>query len=240
MNIRFIILSSCLFSVLLLNSCGPSQADLNALSTQIAANIYATLTAQAPTSTPTFTPTSTPTNTLTPTPTRTPTITPTPTPDLSAVALTIGDLPAGFAEMPAEQLHTMERSYPEGSVAFGFLDEKKGYYVAGVIIPFYNRMSQLAFDESIPATIQVTASILGVSGKEEELLNLEEIGDARGGASLVSAVMGQSLKIDIVVFRRDATGVVLFVMYIQGDEPPVQIDELAQIIDDRILKVFPQ
>lgn len=63
----------------LLVSCGPSQAELDAQATAVAASIFATQTAQAPTSTPTFTPTSTSTPTLTPTPTPTKTSTPTPT-----------------------------------------------------------------------------------------------------------------------------------------------------------------
>lgn len=67
----------------LLVSCGPTQAELNAQTTAVAASIFATQTAQVPTSTPTLTPTST----ATPTPTKTPTPTPTPTPD----AIVIGN-----------------------------------------------------------------------------------------------------------------------------------------------------
>jgi putative spermidine/putrescine transport system substrate-binding protein len=82
----------CLFIFTVLPGCKPSQAQLDATATQVAADIFATQTAQAPTNTPTFTPsptatetptalpTFTPTPTLTPTPTHTPTITPSPTP----------------------------------------------------------------------------------------------------------------------------------------------------------------
>jgi SH3-like domain-containing protein len=62
-----------------LSACGPSQAELNATATRIAANVFATQTAVAPTATSTPTETSTPTRT--PTPTHTPTRTPTPLPD---------------------------------------------------------------------------------------------------------------------------------------------------------------
>jgi hypothetical protein len=61
-----------------LASCGPTPAELDAQSTQVAADIFATLTAQAPTSTPTLSPTPTvtpsPTHTLTPSPTMTATL----------------------------------------------------------------------------------------------------------------------------------------------------------------------
>jgi hypothetical protein len=63
----------------ILPACGPSQAQLDATSTQVAANILATQTAQAPTNTPTSTPSPTATNTPTATPTLTPTLTPTST-----------------------------------------------------------------------------------------------------------------------------------------------------------------
>ncbi|UCF60324.1 MAG: hypothetical protein JSV37_11230 [Anaerolineaceae bacterium] len=61
-------------------ACGPSQDELDAQATEIAANIFATQTAEAPTSTPTSSPTSTPTSTHTLTPTYTQTPTPTLTP----------------------------------------------------------------------------------------------------------------------------------------------------------------
>jgi len=86
--------------VAILSACGPSQEELDAQATEVAANIYATRTAKAPTIThtplptatatpePTATPTATatatatatPTNTSTPTSTPTPTATSTPTP----------------------------------------------------------------------------------------------------------------------------------------------------------------
>lgn len=61
-----------------LSACGPSQEELDATSTQAAANQVATQTAKAPTATqtPTDTPTPTITPTVTPVPTNTPTVAP--------------------------------------------------------------------------------------------------------------------------------------------------------------------
>lgn len=72
-----------LLTGVILTTCGPSQAELDAQATEVAAIIFATQTAEAPTLTPTPTLTSTPTPTLPPTATPTPippTDTPTPTP----------------------------------------------------------------------------------------------------------------------------------------------------------------
>jgi hypothetical protein len=59
---------------LFIAACGPSQKERDALSTVVAASIFASQTADVPTSTPTLSPTTTmtPTITLTPLPTRTP------------------------------------------------------------------------------------------------------------------------------------------------------------------------
>ncbi len=65
-----------LLIALLMGACSPSQAELDAQATKIAADVFATQTAAAPTATPTPEATAT----FTPTPTDTPTPTPTPGP----------------------------------------------------------------------------------------------------------------------------------------------------------------
>lgn len=82
MNRLFIQLFIVALVTLATAACGPSQAELDATTTQAAVNLSGTQTVQAPAATATFTPspTNTVTPTVTPTPTRTPTLTPTPTP----------------------------------------------------------------------------------------------------------------------------------------------------------------
>lgn len=102
---------------LYLAGCGPSQAELDAEATQVAANLAATQTAEAPPPTPTPVPptdtptpvpptdTPTPTNTPTPTPTDTPvpptdTPTPTNTPTSTSTPVPPTDTPAPPADTP--------------------------------------------------------------------------------------------------------------------------------------------
>jgi peptide/nickel transport system substrate-binding protein len=94
----------CFLICTTLPGCTPSQAQLDATSTQVAANIFASLTEQAPTATSTFTPiptntkmptsppTLTPISTLAPTPTLPPTPTTTPT-IIPAIVFPHGELP---------------------------------------------------------------------------------------------------------------------------------------------------
>lgn len=67
---------------LVISACGPSQAEMDAISTRVADEIFASQTAAAPAATLSPIPTSTliPTNTTTPTITATSTNSPTPTP----------------------------------------------------------------------------------------------------------------------------------------------------------------
>lgn len=79
MNKKLFFVLVWLLAAIILAACGPSQAELDAQATQIAANLAATQTAEAPTFTPTAISTNTPTNTPTATHTPLPTDTPTPT-----------------------------------------------------------------------------------------------------------------------------------------------------------------
>ncbi|MGD9050078.1 MAG: LppX_LprAFG lipoprotein, partial [Anaerolineae bacterium] len=93
---------------LVVTACGPSQAELDAQATEIAAGIFATQTAEAPTDTPAPTPTFTPTST--------PTVTPMPTPTLpSAQAL----LEAALGILETESYHfgmDMQMKATEGTM----------------------------------------------------------------------------------------------------------------------------
>ncbi len=108
-----------LFGCSVIAACGPSQAELDARKTEVAASIFATQTAAAPTPTMTPTPTSEPTHT----PTLTPTITPTPTPQIrSKRGMVIQD--EGTISIGIGNSNSSSRYYPmfflEGDEWYGF------------------------------------------------------------------------------------------------------------------------
>jgi Tol biopolymer transport system component len=88
MEKKALLVSGCMLMAVILVACGPSQAELDAQATQVAANIFATLTAEAPTPTPT------PASTLTPTPTPTPFLVPTPSPTTTSTPIPPSTQPA--------------------------------------------------------------------------------------------------------------------------------------------------
>ena len=236
----------------LLAACGPPQEQLaatatqaaaslkqqqDAAATQAAASIFATLTAQAPTITPTFTPsptaTATPTATPTPKPTSTATPTVTPTPSLESAALTLDDLPEGFVAMLPEQVEIMGKAYSEAAKAFGFQDFKNSQAVTGVLIPITTRADQATFDANLQK--QADSEITGAGcGNRKKLDGLEELGEGRVGLSGLVENGYLTMRCDVIVFRRGEVGVILFVIYPDGDKLTRTSVDLAALLDKRI------
>lgn len=148
-------------------ACGPSQAELNAQATGIAANIFATQTAEAPTATPfptatpssTTTPTATPTLTETPAPTSTPTLTPTPAPTSTPVYI------------PIDKCGTIEVQLAQQIWATGHLVLLEGQYRHGAYYSIRLRLPDYApggVDMRAlipgPKTTDCTRYVPGVSG----------------------------------------------------------------------------
>lgn len=212
---------------LLLSSCGPSQAEVDATMTQAAANIFATQTAQAPTITPTATATATPTDTPTPT------LTPTPTPGLYQVVPTLDDLPAGFALMPADQLSAMAQSFPDAT-AFGFNDNQAAQIVMGIFIPVQGGAQQTTTDKALPDLIQGFAAGVGATKSPQKLADLDEIGESRAGITSVGPIGALSERYDVLGFRRGDVVVLLIVAYPDGDQPAKSLADLARLLDERI------
>jgi hypothetical protein len=172
---------------MLLAACGPSQEEIDATGTQIAANIFATQTAVAPTHTPTPTPTNTPTLTPTPTDTPTPTATPVPTDTPSpsptntppaestqsassninaeSIILTSADLGPEFLEIPAETMGLTEESLTFGDTQFDgffvFADNNFNIYM-GLTKVFETSGDQVGYDVLI-SNPELMASVFAAS-----------------------------------------------------------------------------
>lgn len=221
-----------------LSACGPSQAELDATATQVAADIFATQTALAPTITPTFTPTPTfipsPTPTITPSPTRTRTITPTTVPPLMAAVLTLGDLPDGFSSMPEQDLAEMSESLPEDATVFAFTDDEGAQMIMGVLMSYGSRQEQIAFDQMLPSMLDMLTSPIGGDAPLEPLTGLDDIGESREGVTFLADTQGESMHWDVMVFRRGEVAEILYYMYPEQDEPVMPFHEIARLLDERL------
>lgn len=231
---------------ILLSACGPSQDEIDATSTQLASNIFATQTANAPTSTLTPTPTNTPTptSTSTPTPTNTPTITPTPTPDFASVTLNLDDLPPGFEELPPAEFglepgEDFGNSKVENS--FTFLQSELGELIVGASILVPTMEEQDEFDSMMPFMVDTFINT-GHYGNGDEadqgpviLNHLNSPGDVAVGSTTTMSDQGITTRLDIIMFRRGEMGVMIYSFYEDGTVPVVPIVDAANTLDTRII-----
>ena len=203
-----------------------------------------------PTNTPTATPTRTPTNTPTATPTPRPTSTSTVTPArgstsqgttetalssrLKAYTLTLADLPAGFVELPPEQVQDLQRDLPEGSRAFGYSNGKGDQIVMGMLMPYPEQADQRLFDTMLPLMVETMQTALGAGADPKELEGLENIGEARVATTSVSEMGVISFRWDILGFRRGDVGVLLIAAHFDDEKPAVTVGDLARLLDGRI------
>lgn len=212
----------------LLVACGPSQAELDATATQIAGNIFATQTAEVP---------------------------PTPTPHpMSDAVLTLEDLPPVFMEEPLENFG-VEPGKGEGLIVPVI---ENGFAFVGVSFVKEKNIEQLILGstELLKETTeqaewdlifqQFSELFLNIYAQLpfgewlielEEIPNLDDIGETSVGVSGVQAPYG---RMDTVFFRRGIVGTVIWTMYYVDDPPIVSIEEVARILDSRIIEILSQ
>jgi len=236
-----------LLSAILVAACGPSQAELDAQETKVAAAIFATQTAQAPTATPTPTPTDTPTPSPTPTPTDTPVPSPTTLPDLSDVVLTLDDLPSGFSDMPLEQLGLTPEDLSGGGFeaesVFAFLEPSAFQLIMGFTLLVPDAIQQAGFDLALrnpEFLLNLFVSGMGATEvvEQQELPGLDDVGDVSTGLTVVADLGGISMRIDMVVFRTGPAGAIVMLMYPDGADPDISIGEVAQRLESRLTEAL--
>lgn len=264
MKPRLSLLAITLLLAILFVACGPSEEDQNATSTAVAASVFATQTAEAPTETPVPTNTATPTETPTPLPTDTPTPTPEPTETtattlepnaatdsgeaLAAALPVLEDMPPGFQELPPEFM-----DFAMGSGAgemFGpsaaFMDMANNVFVITVLSPLEADFQKALFEQQLEdPEVLVDMMGLGIAASgsdmpefEYELLpGVDGVGDKAIGVRLALDAEGQSLSYDLVVIMRDEVGAIMGVIYSAGNEPSIDVLDLAQLVDGRIMEL---
>ena len=181
------------------------------------------------------------------TPTPLPTSTPTPLPDLSVVVLALEDLPSGFETISLDELGITKEDLVGDDLKvesiFTFLEAENFELVMGVTTLLPNRLDQVGFDIVIRQQDFLMESWVAEMGvidilEQMYLPDLNDIGDASAGTTIVADVEGITMCMDMVVFRRDKVGSVILVMYIDGDIPVVTVDTVAIKLDDRIVEVL--
>lgn len=164
----------------------------------------------------------------------------------STALVTLQDLPTGFKPLAEADFKEMSRDLTEGDYPaqglFAFQEDKHFEYVMGFTTPLPTRLEQVAFDKEIEKSSFFDEWAKGfVEGagdaeisEQTVLTGLEGIGDAIAGRSFVASIAGIPLRIEMVLFRRAEVGAFAWVMYIDGDQPVVPIEQVAQKMDSRL------
>jgi hypothetical protein len=115
--------------------------------------------------------------------------------------------------------------------------------VSGMTVLIHSQSSQIAFDEQssdsefILTGVISTLEPLAILG-QDEISDIEGIGDFAFGQSYVLDMEAVEMRVDFVAFRRDNAGALLFAMYVDGYSVEVPIQDLARILDQRILSTL--
>jgi hypothetical protein len=172
-------------------------------------------------------------------------------PDLSEVVLTPQDFPSGFLEIHTEAFGLEAGQSVAGDYeiesAFALMSFEPYEVVWGITVLLPTRVDQHNFGIEMGQKDVDAALALVVEGIEAEVgeileqavwLDLQVVGDASVGFTMVVDIDGEAMRLDTVVFRRDAVGAFVFVSYSDGKIPVVTVDDAARILDDHIIEAL--
>jgi tetratricopeptide (TPR) repeat protein len=170
-------------------------------------------------------------------------------PDLSEVVLTPQDFPPGFLEIHTEAFGLEAGQSAAGDYeiesAFAVMSFEPFETVWGITVLLPTRVDQNDFDvemgqkdASLALLVEAMEAEAGDILEQAVLSDLEVIGDASLGLTIVADSEDMTMRLDVVVFRRDAVGAFVYVSYADGEAPVVPVDDAARKLDDRIIEAL--
>jgi hypothetical protein len=165
--------------------------------------------------------------------------------------VSIEDLPSGFEAIPDDELGWLTEGLEEttglsAEGVFVFLEAERFEFVMGFTTLIRNRIEQAGFDLPLSRPDLLTEVFVGEFGatdiiivEAEELQDLDDIGDASAGIAMLIDMEGIPTRMDVALFRRGIVGAFVYHMYIEGEVPVVEVDDVARRLDARIGEVLP-
>lgn len=177
---------------------------------------------------------------------------PTPAADLSGLALTLQDLPAGFTEMPPATIKNIVSGIPNFKAAsvFGYYknDDQQFQVVTGFTSQLPNRLDQAKFDAELREgsfAQEFSQGLNSSSNKEFQFANLtaltlqDKIGEVSAGWRSQGKIENIPMNVDMTLFRRGKIGVFMTAIYLDGTKPTITISEAARKFDSRMMELKP-
>ena len=164
-------------------------------------------------------------------------------------AIQLSDLPLGFKEEPLEESYTKSGLIGEdgkGAMVNSFFFAKEGedaQFVLGVT-GLVLEHEQEEFDTQVSQSDYLVEEFVdpfdhnGIL-EQEEIVDLEGLGDIAVGYRYLLDMEGIELRYNLVAFRRDIAGVFIIMGYVDGFPAAISIQDLAYLLDQRILPTLP-
>jgi hypothetical protein len=170
--------------------------------------------------------------------------------DYAQWSLRLSDLPEGFKISPVEAFDSESGLIGEdgrGTMVNSFAFTKEGddsqfvFGITGLILEH----EQQEFDAQISRpemSVEEVVNSLDHNGilEQEEIGGLEDLGDVAVGYHYLLDMEGIELRLNVIVFRRDIAGVMMFTGYVDGYPEAASVRELAYTLDQRILPTLPK
>ncbi len=164
-------------------------------------------------------------------------------------SLQLSDLPGGFNKAPVEEFDSESGLIGEdgrGAMINSFAFTKEGdefqfvFGITGLVLEH----EQQEFDEHIfqpDLLVEEVVNSLDHNGilEQEEIGDLGDLGDVAVGYRYLLDMEGIELWLNVVVFRRDIAGAMIFTGCVDGYPEAVSIRDLAFVLDQRILPTLP-
>jgi hypothetical protein len=180
-----------------------------------------------------------------------------------SVKLTVEDLPAGFkplspevATIIATQLETFKEKLNLANIktedVFAFINPDTLQVIVGMTANLPQQTDQARFDASLndlqkPAVQEQMVAELKQQLKSipqipvqvvdyKTLTGMDKLATTSTGLQVGVNIIGQSVKMDIGIFRREKVGALTAVLYMNGDEPNLSIIDAARKLDSKIIQ----
>ena len=175
-----------------------------------------------------------------------PTEEPTPVPmDISGLILTAADFPdVAFADMSMEDMgmSASDLNTEDFTVEsfFALLESQNFEMVMGFTTKTQTMLEKAGFDLTLNQPETLMNSFIGGMGdvgaaQPETLPEFEDaIGNSSAGMTVVANIEGVAMRIDMVIFRHDSIGAFVITMYLDGQEPPASLMDVATKFDEKI------
>jgi hypothetical protein len=161
------------------------------------------------------------------------------------VTLRLEDLPRGFTAMPPAELAKLKEDLSQEQIdvenVFAFVAQEQFQLIMGITTRLETAQQQAQFDELLrdPEKLKslLTENLQDTNEPAQALNNINNIGDVAAGVSLRVDLDRLLARLEILVFRKNQMGALVFVLYRDGQRSLYPIAEVGRKLDQRIQEV---